>query len=249
MRPDQHCDSVRIMEAPSEELFHVAEAAVSALARIRDERIQRPVAALRKACEQAEQAWSGSNLGYHATVYFAGLQPKPADAEFSSEWGLMDRWPTHQPHPGWQKMDHQNIVNEIMSRAGCPDRDSIESELASIRKLFTGLKETATSILMTIISEKEDSFLKRKLNEIEALQAPETITIERRLISEGAGWSRDSLAMTQGLRVAPHQSVIALPFAASALENGIEKLEKATREAASHVRRQDTGKQTTTGGH
>jgi hypothetical protein len=222
---------------PSDELFRIAEAALDALVHIRDGRIQTPISALRNACEQAEQAWSGSNLGYHATVYFAGLQPKPADAEFSPEWGLMDRWPTHQPHPGWQKMEHQSVVNEIISRAGRPDRVSIESELASIRKVFSGLRESATSILTTIISEKADPFLSRKLNEIEALEAPETITIERRLISKGAGWSRDSLAMIQGLRAAPHQSMIALPLSASALEAGIEKLEKASREAASHIRR------------
>jgi hypothetical protein len=168
-----------MMQDAAEELFRVADEAITALVHIRDGRLQKPVAALRKVCEQVEQAWSGSNLGYHATVYFAGLQPKPPNAEFSPEWGLMDRWPTHQPHAGWQTMDHQAVVDEIISRAGHPNLESLESELASIRKTFTELKESATSILTQIAGETQDLFLKRKLNEIEALHAPESIAIER----------------------------------------------------------------------
>jgi hypothetical protein len=49
------------------------------------------VADLRKACEHAKLAWSGSNLGYHATVYYEGIQPKPPNVQFSAEWGLLDR--------------------------------------------------------------------------------------------------------------------------------------------------------------
>jgi hypothetical protein len=229
-----------MMQDAAQELFGVADAAVTALAQIRNERIQKPLEALRKVCEQVQQAWSGSNLGYHATVYFAGLQPKPPNAEFSPEWGLMDRWPTHQPHAGWQTMDHQAVVDEIISRAEHPNRDSLESELASIRKTFTELKESATSILTPIASETQDSFLKRKLSEIEGLHAPESLAIEMSLISSGAGWSRDSLALTQGLRAAPHQCVVALPLSASALEKGIENLEAVSRQAASHIQRVET---------
>jgi hypothetical protein len=49
------------------------------------------LAAIRKSADDAKRAWSGSNIGYQASVYFADLQPASPEAQFSSEWGLMDR--------------------------------------------------------------------------------------------------------------------------------------------------------------
>ena len=46
--------------------------------------------AIGRECERAKRGWSGSNLGYHATVYYENLEPKPSG--FSSEWGLMDAY-------------------------------------------------------------------------------------------------------------------------------------------------------------
>ena len=43
------------------------------------------------------------------------------------------------------------------------------------------------------------------------------------------------MAVTQGLRVAPHQSLIGLQLSATVAENGLETIEKASREAASHL--------------
>jgi hypothetical protein len=71
-----------------EELSEIAEAAARLRARVQDKALQEPIDALRKACRQVGRAWSGSNMGYHATVYFAGLTPKPPEAQFSAEWGL-----------------------------------------------------------------------------------------------------------------------------------------------------------------
>jgi predicted nucleotide-binding protein len=221
----------------TDELFEVADAAANLRARIRDEQLQNPLAAIHNSCEEAKRSWSGSNLGYHATVYYSDLQPKPPKVEFSPEWGLMERWGAHTPDRGWRTMDHQAVVDEILSRAGSPDRSTIEKELASIRENFFGLKERATSLLSANLSDMKDSFLERKLTEIEDLQAPEARTIEAKLVHRGPGWSRDSLAVSQGGRIAPHQSIIALPLSAKTLENGIERLEKTTRESASHLRR------------
>jgi predicted transcriptional regulator len=70
----------------TDELFQIADAASQARDRIRDKALQEPLAAIRKSCEEIKRAWSGSNIGYHATVYYSGLQPKPANVEFSPEW-------------------------------------------------------------------------------------------------------------------------------------------------------------------
>jgi hypothetical protein len=136
-------------------------------------------------------------------------------------------------------MDYQAVLDEIFSRAGHPDRDSIAIKLAALRATFEELQETAKSVLSIVLAEKKDSFLERKLKDIENLVAPDPTAIEPTLRSRGAGWSRDSLAVSQGGRLAPHQSVIAFHLSGSVLTRGIDRLEKLAREAASHLLRLD----------
>jgi hypothetical protein len=225
---------------PTDELFQVADAAVEARNRLRDRSLQEPLSAIRDTCESIARAWSGSNLGYHAAVYYNGLEPKPAGVEFSPEWGLMDRWPTHQPHPGWHNLDPEWVISEIRRRAGDPDLQVLSRSLAAVRATFLDLKETAVSVLSAILGIAEDSFMRRKLSEIEGLNAPETNAIAWELVA-GQVFSRDQLAISQGLRVAPHQNEMALPMSAAVLENSIDALERATRAAGSHLRRVEGG--------
>ena len=221
----------------AQDLFEVAEAADQARTRIRGDDIQAPLSAIRRVAEEARRAWSGSNIGYHAIVYYAGLAPKPPEAQFSPEWGLMDRWPTHQPHPGWRVMDYQAVLDELLARAGRPEIKAIEENLESIQEIFSSLKERAISLLTAALTETSDSFLDRKLKQIEQLLFASPRTIERDLLPKGQFWSRDSQAMSQGLQVAPHQSLITLDLSATVLKNGLDTLASTTREAASHLQR------------
>jgi hypothetical protein len=138
-------------------------------------------------------------------------------------------------------MDHQVVIDLILVRAGSPDIESIESILQQLREEFSDLKERAISLFTALQSTKE-TFLDRKLKQIESLTVVDSGTIARSLAnSPAAGWSRDSLAVTQGHRVAPHQSLMAIPLSATVLENGLDALEKATRESALHLERLANG--------
>lgn len=225
--------------AIADDLLQIADSAFAALDRIRDPNLQASLASLGKACEDAKKAWSGSNIGYHANVYFAGLQPKPPDAEFSPEWGLKDLWPTHRPHPGWQTMDRDAVVDAILSRAGKPDITNLEGALIPLKDMFFKLKEQAISLLSAALTDTDDQYIARKLKQVEPLIYADARTIALDLLPKGQPWTRDSLAATQGLQVAPHQSLIALRLSATVLENGLGTLESATREAASHLNRLD----------
>ena len=61
----------------TEELFQLADAAAAGRARCQEKILSEPLRVLRQVCEEVGRVWSGSNIGYHATVYYAGLQPKP----------------------------------------------------------------------------------------------------------------------------------------------------------------------------
>ena len=224
----------------ADDLCQIADEADQTLTRIRDESLQKPLTAIRKVCEEAKRAWSGSNIGYHATVYFEGIRPKPPEAQFSGEWGMMDRWPTHQPHPGWRVMDHQTVIDELLARAGKPDLEAIGKTLAPIQETFSSLKERAISLLTAAVTEQPDTFITRKLRQVEALKLASPHTIELSALPSGQHMTRDMRAMSQGLQVAPHQSLIAHAFSATVLVNGIETLASSAREAASHLKRLET---------
>jgi hypothetical protein len=226
--------------AVTDELLQVAAAAAEGLVEARSAALRKSLTALRKAGEQAKRAWSGSNLGYHATVYYAGLETPPPGAQFSPEWGLLDRWPTHQPDPGWIMMDYQGAFDELIRRAGNPDIASLNDQLAKLRSTFSGLKERAISLLSTRLARTKDPFLDRKLNQIEQLDVSESQAIERTLIETGAGWSRDSMAVTQGHRIAPHQTLAAIDLSATSTVNALDALEKVAREAALHLQRAES---------
>ena len=219
----------------TDDLFEVADEADEALARIRDERLQKPLLAIRKTCEEAKRAWSGSNIGYHATVYFEGIRPKPPNAQFSGEWGMI-----HAP-PGWRIMDHQDVVDELLKRAGGPNLEAIDKTLASLQEKFSSLKERAISLLTAAIGEQPDAFVERKLRQIEPLEFARPNTIALSLLHpQGQFMTRDTRAMSQGLQVAPHQTLIAYDLSATVLENGLATLASCAREAASHLNRLET---------
>ena len=219
------------------ELFQLADAAEAARTRCQADTSQEPLRGLRQVCDEVGRAWSGSNIGYHATVYYAGLTPKPSNVQFSAEWGLLERWPTHQPDPGWRTMDYKDVNDYIVSRVGKDELEQAGRALGPIRDEFANIKENGISIISTILGSMSDSFLQRQLHAIEELEATNPQDIARRFIPDGQVWSRDSLARTQGLCVAPHQSLSALPLSGVELEAALDTLGRAVRLSAAHLAR------------
>lgn len=222
----------------TQELFQLADTAASTRVRFKEQAIREPIRALREVCDEVGRAWSGSNLGYHATVYYHDLQPKPPHVQFSVEWGLMDRWPTHQPDPGWQILDDNEVKDYILSRVGKSSVDTLISTLEPIPAEFRNLKENAISILSALLITNSDPFLQRQLNTIEKITPRSPVTIAQEFISGGGQvMSRDMTAMGQGFSVAPHQSLSAIPLSAMELEFALNGLESTARLCAAHVAR------------
>jgi Predicted nucleotide-binding protein containing TIR-like domain len=227
------------MKSLPKQLFAIAEAADKCLAEVRSNELQQILQALVAACSQIGKAWSGSHIGYHADVYTTDLSPRLPAAQFSSEWGLKEVWPTSTPHRCWKIQDRDVVINHIEELAGNPDMKAIDNRLAPIRAQFFKLKEDAISILNAEPALLRDSYLQNKLVQTEQVEAADVGATMAAVLPSGQVWSRDSLAVSQGLRVAPHQTVAAVPVAASSLENALAQLARYCREAASHLERLD----------
>jgi hypothetical protein len=221
----------------SDELFELENTVAEVLSRARDEECKAQLAALEKAGEEAKRAWSGSNLGYHADVYWEGLQPKPPFAQFSPEWGLMDRWPTHQPDSGWRVMDNAAVTEIILMQAGISDLDALKRSLALLREDLSRFKERGIALLSAALADATDPYLKRQLAQIEELQVADPGTVAISLAQGGPNWSRDSTAISQGRRVAPHQRLMAVCLSATVTENGLHSLHNAISESAVYLGR------------
>lgn len=222
----------------SQELSELGNAIAEELARARDPRLAASIGALKNACDVAARAWSGSNIGYHATVYYDGLRPKPTGTIFSPEWGLMDRWPTHEPDPGWHVMDHRGVVAELLSRAGIDDLGEIKDALSRSRGNLSALKEQALSMLSAASDRKNDDFLSRQLKQVDDIKIASPGEIAKALMP-GQVWSRDSTAMSQGIAIAPHQEPAAIVISEQHTISELEVLERVARLSAAHLRRME----------
>jgi predicted nucleotide-binding protein len=221
-----------------EDLSAAVQDASDLLEKIGDDSIAKQTEAILSVCEEAGRAWSGSNIGYHSTVYYRGLGPKPPSVEFSSEWGLMDVWPTHQPDRGWVTMDEKAVEAELLARAGSPNLADLVTKVTKMRDQFLSLKAAVTSILSASLSgENKDTYLQQRLDRAEKMKAPTVNRIASDFLPRGSIFTRDTLALGQGIKVAPHQMVAAHALAVRALEKQVADLREVARESANHMRR------------
>jgi hypothetical protein len=109
--------------------------------------------------------------------------------------GLMQVWPTHEPHPGWEVMDHQRLVEQLLSRANVADISQIKESMRTLRNQFSVFEEPAVSALTAALSQKQDEFLARQLQHIEKLKVAAPDTIAQTLIPPSRV-SRDTTAAT-----------------------------------------------------
>jgi hypothetical protein len=188
-----------------EDLSAAVQDASDLLEKIGDDSIAKQTEAILSVCEEAGRSWSGSNIGYHSTVYYRGLGPKPPSVEFSSEWGLMDVWPTHQPDRGWVTMDEKAVEAELLARAGSPNLVDLVTKITKMRDQFLSLKAAVTSILSASLSgENKDTYLQQRLDRAEKMKAPTVnrIASERRCGAQGRNRTTDTAIFSPCYRFA-----------------------------------------------
>ncbi len=192
---------------------------------------------LQDAAEKVSASWSGSWIGYHAYVYYDKLQPPLPGDHFSAEWGLMNVGDSDAA-TGWDEYRPDDVRSAIFKLAGDPDLSSYQDSSRRARRLFEDKKEELLSILQAVTNEKkEDAFVGRLRDEAQKTKAFAGSDFIATQQPSGSLWSRDSTAMTQGLRVPPHMAVLAEVFALRQPFSAIEKLAQIAKRASSHIRR------------
>lgn len=164
--------------------------------------------ALGDEAEKLQSAWSGSSLGYHATVYYRDLQPAPAGVRFDAEWGLTEGFRNNASAAGWVEYKAADVEREIRRRAGDPDLSAIEEAAAALEAEIQDAKEEALSILSIEVASAADAYLSSILDQIQKLRLRTAGDFQSVMIPSRQVITRDRVAVSQGGRLAPHQEVI-----------------------------------------
>jgi hypothetical protein len=195
-----------------------------------------PVESLQKSSEYIGKAWSGSWFGYHSRIYYAGLEPPPPGAHFSKEWGL-DAIFNEGSTGNWEEFSVEFVDAEIKKRAGNPDI-SQALELSRItEQIFEQTRDDLLSILRVANGHNNDQFLGKLIEEAERIKINKDADFIDYFRPSGQQWSRDTLAIQQGLWTPPHISVLAKVLAIMSPKVSCESLIKIARRAFSHMER------------
>lgn len=195
-----------------------------------------PVESLQKSSEYIGKAWSGSWFGYHSRIYYAGLEPPPPGAHFSKEWGL-DAIFNEGSTGNWEEFSVEFVDTEIKKRAGNPDI-SQALELSRItEQIFEQTRDDLLSILRVANGHNNDQFLGKLIEEAQRIKINKDADFIDYFRPSGQQWSRDTLAIQQGLWTPPHISVLAKVLAIMSPRVSCESLIRIARRAFSHMER------------
>lgn len=194
-----------------------------------------PLQRVREAANEVARAWSGGWLGYHSRVYYADLQPVPAGAHFSTEWGFDTNYVTHPTVGEWCEYTFDAVRDHIFAMAKVSSLEEAEKETKEMAASFQEAREEVLSTLSVALEQKEDAFVERLKSQVEELKITSKFNFARAVQPRGQFMSRDMTAITKGIQTPPHLSVIAEVCAILNVGECCDKLTKLAKRAASHL--------------
>lgn len=203
--------------------------------------------ALELSCEELKRSASGSWLGYHAFVYYNGLQAAPPGANFSQEFGLEDLSFTSLGSVGdWRQFDPRTVRDHILQMASVESIEPLEIEGSKARRTFEAVRSEMFSIFEVMPKGTKDTYVGNIFEDLKALKSPSPSEIITAWRPRGQIMTRDMIAMGQGSKAPPHlivlSEIISIRLAFSACEMASEILQK----ISSHLRRKgDMSNETT----
>lgn len=170
-------------------------------------------------------------MGYHACVYYAGFARPPGTAHFSTDWGLVDAPYSSSTEGDWQRFRYEEVVDELLRRAGKPDLDELVRVAKDARELFESCKVELLVTLDAALADGDQAALKGLRAEAAGLQSflPEKSILTMKAPQRVA--SSDHDALFEGIRWPPHEAVLAKAQSLASHGTALRNLEKVTRQA------------------
>ena len=204
----------------------------------RSDEIWQPLERLKKASEDAHEAWSGSPLGYHANVYYADIRTPPPGEHFSTEWGLArTAFVPDATTGGWAEHHPDQVTRIIYERADNPDMAPLEKFIEGAKVAFARQKSNLLSIIDIEAGTSESQFLNEEKEKTSKLSLISENTYLEEWTSGRSIISRDYIAMGQGHRVPPHLRILAQATSMQTTITSMQYLALIANQVASHTSR------------
>ena len=222
----------------SDELFNLADKLTSLGEIVERPDIKEIFQKKLNAIDQIAGSFSGSWLGYHAEVYYEGFKSPPAEAIFSSEWGLKgESWVGLGSIGNWTKYDRETIRRQLAKISENADICEIRLLASQAESQFDNFKSEIFSILTSVEAVKSDSFLLKLEVEVEKCRWLSENNIVSRYKTHGQIMTRDSLALSQGIVTPVHIVELAEVLHLKTIFDACLELGNLTKKAASHIKR------------
>lgn len=144
-------------------------------------------------------AWSGSWIGFHASLYYVGFSQPPLERQFNSEWGSINGIPHY-----WIAQSYEEVREYVDSQyVGIAFSDAIEEVMSSYKQAIDLHRVMCDdlSVIKKIPLLGHEAELLDKLEQVRWGRSTKDIVWSSAPTST---MTRDSAALAQGRKVAPH---------------------------------------------
>jgi predicted nucleotide-binding protein len=190
---------------------------------------------LTTAINEVGKAWSGSFIGYHANCYIQGLRPRHPGEHFDSEWGGVGAHVSRTRGP-WAEYSFEDVQQEVLRRAGIPDLAPMGEAAQAAGRVFDECKAEILPTLDALLAVHDDAVLRDVRQRIADLTSHiSRDDFAKSNIPHGQYFSRDTLAITQGMRVPPHLLIEAWALSMYSYGNRVQELANNVRYAVRYL--------------
>jgi predicted nucleotide-binding protein len=219
----------------SDELFAAAVEFEKIAALGNEPQIRGTIQAIIDTCNKVHEAFSGSWLGYHASIYQRDLRAQPG-ARFDTQWGLREMSFAGGTSGQWAQYDRSVVRNAIFQRAGHV-LETISDQVDAAERDFARVKGTVLSILSSMLAERDDSFLEKLKSDLEKVKifSPREATLVYQ--PSGQFMTADTEAISGGVVTPAHFEVLGEAGAMATVFAAGQQGADIVRQAASHVER------------
>jgi predicted nucleotide-binding protein len=225
------------MKKNIEDLARIEPRCLEGAALLETKAVKAVTEAVSEACDQLDRSSSRSWLGYQSRVYYADFQPCPAGAVYSIEYGSREGRRSNPTTGDWREYAYDDIVNEILRRAGRPDQEKIEQIRAKAVEVFEECQEELLATLDALLAQGEDARLRELRQTIAKQKAFYSVDDLARTEAPTEFRSRDRVAVDQKINVPAHIKVRCWVHSIYSSEFALHELGKSARQAALYLRR------------
>jgi predicted nucleotide-binding protein len=189
---------------------------------------------LMDACVEIGKSWSGSCIGYHATVYLDGFRQPQGGEIFDREWGLGERYSRSIGH--WVPIEYDIVKDAIFRRSGVSDHMPLVEAARKALATFNEAREELLPLFDAVLSGHDDNVIREQKEKLAKLPGFfSSQELGRDELPRGQYFSRDMLAMSQGLRPPHHALFRAWLFEQISCGRQVAEVAKISRHAARYM--------------